>query len=65
MATDPVCKMEVEPTQASAKVEYVGQTYYFCSESCLKEFTAEPKKYAVSVPAGRHTHSGSYRHGGK
>jgi YHS domain-containing protein len=36
MATDPVCKMEVEP----AKADYAGQMHYFCSPACHKAFTA-------------------------
>ena len=61
MAIDPVCKMEVEPAKAAAKVDYAGQVYYFCSEACHKAFTAEPRKYAGSTPAGGH--GGSHRHG--
>lgn len=46
MATDPVCKMKVEPVKAAAKADYDGQVYYFCSEACHKAFTEEPQKYA-------------------
>lgn len=60
MATDPVCKMQVEPVKAAAKVDYAGQAYYFCSEACHKAFTAEPQKYAGSAP-----HGGSHHHGPK
>lgn len=45
MAKDPVCGMTVAEDQAAAKVEYRGQTYYFCSSGCHKAFTAEPAKY--------------------
>ncbi len=45
MATDPVCGMKVDEKQAAAKVIYEDKTYYFCSESCHKTFTAEPAKY--------------------
>lgn len=48
MATDPVCGMTVDEKQAAAKSEYQGQTYYFCSSSCHKAFTATPQKYAKS-----------------
>lgn len=50
MATDPVCKMNVEPAKAAAKAEYAGQTYYFCSESCRKAFAADPQKNAGGAP---------------
>lgn len=63
MATDPVCKMNVEPAKAAAKTEYAGQMYYFCSPICHKAFTAEPQKYASRVPGGGHAHGGSRHHG--
>ncbi len=57
MATDPVCKMKVDPAKAAAKVEYAGQTYYFCSDACHKAFSAEPRQYAGGVPdSGSHHH---------
>ncbi len=61
MATDPVCKMQIEEKQAAAKVEYAGQMYHFCSETCHKTFTADPQKYASVPPHG--SHGGSHRHG--
>ncbi len=61
MAIDPVCKMQVDPAKAVAKVDYAGQTYHFCSEACHKSFTADPQKYTGSAPHGGH--GGSHRHG--
>lgn len=61
MVIDPVCKMEVEPDKAAAKVDYAGQAYYFCSEACHKAFTAEPQKFAGGAPQGGH--GGSHHHG--
>ncbi len=46
MATDPVCGMSVEPTQAAAKADHAGTAYYFCCEGCRKAFVADPQKYA-------------------
>ena len=46
MTVDPVCKMELEPKQAAAKVEYQRVTYYFCSTGCHRAFTSQPGKYA-------------------
>jgi len=63
MATDPVCKMEVEPAKAAAEAQYGGQTYYFCSESCRKAFNADPRKYVGQGPSGGHTHGGKHQHG--
>lgn len=57
MTTDPVCKMKIDPAKAAAKVEYAGQTYYFCSDACHKAFTAEPQRYSGSVQHGSAHHS--------
>jgi YHS domain-containing protein len=44
-ATDPVCGMQVETSQAPAQSQYQGQTYYFCSEECKRSFDANPEQY--------------------
>ncbi|MDP8959186.1 MAG: YHS domain-containing protein [Actinomycetota bacterium] len=44
-ATDPVCGMTVEESEAVATVEHEGRTYYFCSEDCREEFEANPDLY--------------------
>ena len=44
---DPVCGMTIDPDHAVDHVEYEGQTYYFCSESCLGKFREDPGRYAV------------------
>jgi Cu+-exporting ATPase len=46
MAKDPVCGMDVDEEDAAAKAEHMGQTYYFCSEACKKQFESDPHKYA-------------------
>ena len=43
---DPVCGMSVSADSAW-KTEFEDQRYYFCSESCLEKFKAEPKKYTI------------------
>ncbi len=60
MATDPVCKMKVEPGEAAAKATYAGQVYYFCSEACQKAFVAEPSKYAGAATAAKHSCCGGH-----
>jgi Cu+-exporting ATPase len=40
MATDPVCGMFVEESENSLHATVRGTTYYFCSETCLRTFTA-------------------------
>jgi P-type Cu+ transporter len=39
MPTDPVCGMIVEKSPETLHATVRGATYYFCSESCLHEFT--------------------------
>jgi P-type Cu+ transporter len=48
MATDPVCGMQVEPSQAEANgltAEYQGKTYYFCGKGCMLDFKDDPEPY--------------------
>ncbi len=40
MAKDPICGMYVDEKTAEYKVTVRGITYYFCSQSCMKEFMA-------------------------
>src|SRR5271166_6599649 len=54
MATDPVCGMFVDETTVELKAEVRGDTYYFCSESCMREFLApekELRKLKIEVAA--------------
>ncbi|MDQ2948019.1 MAG: heavy metal translocating P-type ATPase, partial [Acidobacteriota bacterium] len=43
--TDPVCGMTVDPAKAAGKVEFAGETYYFCGKSCVAKFQANPAQY--------------------
>ena len=40
MAKDPICGMYVDETPGALSATVDGKTYYFCSESCLRIFTA-------------------------
>ena len=42
---DIVCGMELDPANIKNAVEYKGENYYFCSDSCRKHFLDDPKKY--------------------
>ena len=42
---DPVCGMSVAPETAAGKYEFEGETYYFCSPSCLSKFKQNPKNF--------------------
>jgi P-type Cu+ transporter len=58
---DPVCGMDVNPETAAGHAEHAGQTYHFCSRSCVAKFEADPEKYVgpakAPVPSGT---SGQY-----
>ncbi len=57
MVKDPICGMDVDPKSAAGKSEYLGQTYYFCSNGCKKAFDKEPQKYVNA-----HGHSSEQGH---
>ena len=42
---DPVCGMTISLDGAVGKVDYKGQTYYFCSQSCLDQFRGTPEAF--------------------
>lgn len=43
---DPVCRMMLDSDTAAERSSHRGQTYYFCSAACRREFEADPEKYA-------------------
>ena len=54
---DPVCGMTISPEDAVGHLDYKGQTYYFCSQSCLDQFREtpdaflQPRSAAPATPA--------------
>ena len=42
---DPVCGMTITPQDAVGHHEHRGQTYYFCADSCLEQFRADPERF--------------------
>ncbi|MGH9202656.1 MAG: heavy metal-binding domain-containing protein, partial [Vicinamibacterales bacterium] len=42
---DPVCGMTISPADAVGRVDHEGQAYYFCNESCLEAFRADPARF--------------------
>ncbi len=56
MIKDPVCGMDVNPETAFATAEHAGQTFYFCSQSCLEKFDAD--KHGYSHPDEHHDQAG-------
>jgi Cu+-exporting ATPase len=53
---DPVCGMQVDSAKAAGTSQYQGQTYHFCSESCLDKFRTSPETYLRPKTAEPHTH---------
>lgn len=49
-AVDPICDMVVAITATALRAEYMGTTYYFCGETCLRRFLKNP---AAAVAAMR------------
>ncbi len=45
MATDPVCGMQVDTSNAQHTAEHEGTTYYFCGKGCMLEFRDGPGQY--------------------
>jgi Cu+-exporting ATPase len=41
--------MTISPAAAVGHVDYHGQTYYFCHQSCLERFRAEPARFLESA----------------
>jgi Cu+-exporting ATPase len=42
---DPVCGMTITPADAVGHADHDGRTYYFCHESCLEQFRADPDAF--------------------
>ncbi len=49
---DLVCGMKVEEEKAIGTAEYLGKTYYFCSEDCLQKFNQKPESYMIRTGVG-------------
>jgi adenylate cyclase len=50
MLRDPVCHMQLEPGRVSEHLVHEGQSYVFCSATCLDTFRAAPELYASRTP---------------
>lgn len=44
-ADDLVCVVSGEEADPELKMEYKGETYYFCCKKCMKKFKDNPEKY--------------------
>jgi len=55
MAKDVICGMTVDEKTAKFKSDYMGKTYYFCSQMCKATFDKDPAKYAGGSGQGGHS----------
>jgi len=46
---DPVCGMEVDPTNSEHQYEHDGHTVHFCSAGCRAKVLANPQKYSETI----------------
>ncbi len=46
---DPVCRMQVQPETAPARLPYSGRMYYFCSFDCATVFAEQPERYRLGA----------------
>ena len=44
---DPVCRMQLHPESAPARLPFAGATYYFCSFECARRFAHHPDGYVT------------------
>jgi Cu+-exporting ATPase len=50
---DPVCGMTISQADSVGEVEHGGHTYYFCNESCLERFKANPQHFVGPLDQAR------------
>ncbi len=62
MIRDPVCGMTIEKEKAAGESNHNGETYYFCSKPCKKQFDADPEKYFQPNEAGKTDDNKSHIH---
>lgn len=48
-AIDPVCGMTVDPAHAAGSHLHDGTTYFFCSMSCHRKFSAAPDRFLMKT----------------
>ena len=63
-AKDPVCKMMVDKTTPYQST-FDNATYYFCAETCLKKFQADPKPYVAACACSKRSEKCACDHCGR
>jgi Cu+-exporting ATPase len=59
-ATDPVCGMQVDPSQTEHHMDHGGITYVFCSGGCQEKFAQDPDRYLQPAPVPHIIESSGY-----
>ncbi len=42
---DPVCRMAVDPSRETGRLNHEGREYHFCSLGCASAFAGDPERY--------------------
>jgi YHS domain-containing protein len=67
MHTDPVCGMQVDDQKSTAKSQFQGTNFHFCSDECKRKFDQQPQQYASKssrAGGGQGGQGGGQSHGG-
>jgi YHS domain-containing protein len=51
LVADPVCGMSVDSATATLTATFEGETYYFCSPACKKDFEEDPSEILAAAAA--------------
>ena len=54
--TDPVCGMTVAATGDVVRLDWLGETYEFCSDACREKFAADPGRFVPTTGATADPH---------
>lgn len=49
MVKDPVCGMQVGKDETKHQLQYMGETYHFCTTRCKASFEQDPEKYLKTL----------------
>lgn len=46
---DPICGMEVTVSESAISFNFLGVTYFFCSDECREQFRRVPERHLVNM----------------
>jgi Cu+-exporting ATPase len=56
---DPVCGMTIDPEDAVGHLDHGGETFHFCSESCMERFRESPEAFLAPTTAAPEAPTGT------